>query len=103
MQQSAVDVDAIVAERGKSYGDYRTQALIAQTLKDMFRDCPGWQNLEHIQRESLDMIACKASRILNGNPDHLDSWVDIAGYATIVATRISKPPEGVDNTTPPVL
>jgi hypothetical protein len=46
--------------------------------------------LEYHQRESLDMIACKASRILNGDPNHLDSWVDIAGYATIVATRIPK-------------
>lgn len=92
MPQSSIDLDGIVAERGQSYGDYTAQAFIAQTLKDLFRDCPGWDNLEYHQRESLDMIACKVSRILNGDPNHHDSWVDIAGYATIVATRIPGAP-----------
>jgi len=90
MPQSEVDIEGVVADRGDTYGDYTIQAEIAQTLKDLFRECPGWMRLEYHQRESLDMIACKASRILNGDPNHLDSWVDIAGYATIVATRIPK-------------
>jgi hypothetical protein len=101
MPQSEVNIEGVVADRGNTYGDYTVQAKIAQTLKDFFRECPGWGRLEFHQRESLDMIACKASRILNGDPNHLDSWVDIAGYATIVATRI--PRGGIDKTTPPVL
>jgi hypothetical protein len=36
------------------------------------------------------MIQHKISRILNGNPNHIDSWADIAGYAHIVAIRIPK-------------
>jgi hypothetical protein len=40
------------------------------------------------QRESLDMIQHKISRILNGDPNIVDSWADIAGYAHIVAIRI---------------
>jgi len=94
MPQSTIDIDGVVTERGESYGDYTIQAEIAQTLKDLLRECRGWDNLEYHQRESLDMIACKISRILNGDPNHLDSWVDIAGYATIVATRIPKPTRG---------
>lgn len=101
MPQSLLDIEGVVADRGETYGDYTIQAEIAQTLKDLFRECPGWGRLEYHQRESLDMIACKASRILNGDPNHLDSWVDIAGYATIVATRIPK--GGIDKATPPVL
>jgi len=34
------------------------------------------------------MIFSKIARILNGDPNHLDSWTDIAGYATLVADRL---------------
>ena len=40
------------------------------------------------QLMSLDMIAVKISRIVNGNPSHRDSWLDIAGYAMLVADRL---------------
>jgi len=30
----------------------------------------------------------KLSCIVNGNPDKVDSWVDIAGYATLVSDRL---------------
>jgi hypothetical protein len=40
------------------------------------------------QLQALDMIATKISRIVNGNPNHTDSWTDIAGYATLVADRL---------------
>jgi hypothetical protein len=34
------------------------------------------------------MIATKASRVLQGDPNHADSWADIAGYAQLVAERL---------------
>jgi hypothetical protein len=34
------------------------------------------------------MIAHKIGRIVNGDPDHVDSWVDIAGYAQLVADEL---------------
>jgi hypothetical protein len=34
------------------------------------------------------MIAHKLGRIVNGDPNYVDSWVDIAGYATLVAKRL---------------
>jgi hypothetical protein len=34
------------------------------------------------------MIAHKIGRILNGDPDYIDSWDDIAGYAKLVADRL---------------
>jgi hypothetical protein len=40
------------------------------------------------QQESLDMILHKIGRIVNGDPDYDDSWVDIAGYAKLVADRL---------------
>lgn len=34
------------------------------------------------------MIQHKIARILNGDPDYVDNWVDIAGYAKLVADRL---------------
>jgi len=34
------------------------------------------------------MIAHKIARIINGDPNHLDSWHDIAGYATLVEQEL---------------
>jgi hypothetical protein len=42
------------------------------------------------QIEALDMICHKIGRILNGDPNYADSWVDIAGYAKLVADRLEK-------------
>lgn len=39
--------------------------------------------------EALEMIAHKIGRILNGDPGYADSWVDIAGYAQLVADRLN--------------
>lgn len=40
------------------------------------------------QIECLEMIAHKVGRILNGDPHYHDSWLDVAGYATLVADRL---------------
>jgi hypothetical protein len=34
------------------------------------------------------MICHKMARIMNGDPNYVDSWADIAGYATLVANRL---------------
>ena len=34
------------------------------------------------------MIAHKIGRILAGDPNHIDHWLDIAGYATLVAKEL---------------
>jgi hypothetical protein len=62
-------------------------------LKHFFRStlASNGLTLREEQAESLDMIANKLSRILNGNPHYIDSWTDIAGYATLVTRAISKP------------
>jgi hypothetical protein len=42
------------------------------------------------QREALEMIAHKIARIVNGDPNYADSWLDIAGYAQLVADRLNE-------------
>jgi hypothetical protein len=44
--------------------------------------------LDNDQIEALEMIFSKLARILNGDPNYADSWIDIAGYATLVADRL---------------
>ena len=36
----------------------------------------------------LEMIVHKIGRILAGNPNHLDHWVDVEGYARITKERL---------------
>ena len=81
----------LLHNRGREYGDFRTQGEIAQTLKNVVREFDGWAKMAPHQREAIDMILHKISRIINGNPNFADSWVDIAGYAQITADRCPKP------------
>lgn len=82
------DIATTLAERGKRYGEFTSHASITQGLKDRMRLSPQWINLGQDQCESLEMIAHKIGRILNGDPNYADSWRDIAGYAQLVANRL---------------
>jgi len=88
--EADTNVDAILNERAGNYGPFATQATIAQRLKHVAHTAAGEQGKTFAtdQAEALDMIFSKISRILNGDPNHLDSWTDIAGYATLVADRL---------------
>jgi hypothetical protein len=85
--KSAQEVDAILNTRATTYGAFKDVAQVAQEMKNAIRMCNN-SELEDDQIEALDMIASKIARIVNGNPDHVDSWVDIAGYAQLVADRL---------------
>jgi hypothetical protein len=88
--KNAQEVDAILNERGNTYGSFETVAGTAQDIKSLIHTAliGNPTVLDADQVEALDMIATKIARILNGNPDHVDSWIDIAGYATLVADRL---------------
>lgn len=72
-------------QRGSAYGPFREQAAVAQELKAVIRGAwlSGITTLEPFEVEALDMLATKISRIVCGAPRQLDSWHDIAGYASI--------------------
>lgn len=86
------DIKKVLEERGANYGVFADHAAISQALKGAFRAWPGWEKMLQDQREALDMIAHKIGRIMNGNPHYADSWVDIAGYAMLVAERLGIQP-----------
>lgn len=81
-------IEQTLALRGKRYGAYAEHARITQAIKAAMADSPNWQSLAPDQRETLEMIAHKAGRILNGDPDLHDSWHDIVGYTKLVADRL---------------
>lgn len=77
-----------LAERDESYGSFTSNATVAQNLKAAVRKAGGWDKLAPDQKEAVDMILSKISRLSTGNPDYLDNWHDIAGYASLVETRL---------------
>lgn len=86
------DVNKILSERGGTHGDFSDNARITQSLKNLSRCQPGFDCLNDVQREALDVIYLKIGRILSNQPDFKDHWDDIAGYATLVANRCSQAP-----------
>ena len=88
------DIDETLDNRAKDYGKFIQGAEIMQMLKRMVHNYIELRGtkLAFDQREAIDMIIHKLGRIINGNPDKVDTWVDFAGYAKLVADRL----EGVE-------
>jgi hypothetical protein len=88
--QADTNVDAILNTRASTYGSFVDVARMAQRLKNVAHTAADEQgkSFSADQAEALDMIFSKLARIINGNADHIDSWVDIAGYAKLVSDRL---------------
>lgn len=83
------DVNQVLSQRGKIYGRFSDHARIAQALKDIVRAEPGWNRLTPNMKEAIDMTFHKIARSINGDPRHVDNWVDTAGYNKLVADELS--------------
>ena len=81
-----MDVDKILSERGDRYGDFADVAATAKEIQEsvLLRCGP----LEPFMVIAIQNIAMKLSRVANGNPEYIDNWVDIAGYAQLVANEL---------------
>ncbi len=90
-KQPTEALDVVLKDRGTKYGEFRNHAIIAQDIKDIMRSCGMDRGrMQAFQVEALEMIAHKIGRILNGDPNYADSWIDIAGYAKLVADRLEQ-------------
>jgi len=78
------DRDPLLQEREKTHGSFETNAEVSQKLKAIFAEYGG-DGLPPVYREALDMIALKLSRILSGQHEFKDHWIDVAGYAKLAA------------------
>ena len=90
MESDGTSVDNVLNDRAKDYGKFIEGAEIMQMLKRLVHNYIEQRQtpLAFDQREAIDMIIHKMGRIINGNPDKVDHWVDIAGYAKLVADRL---------------
>lgn len=85
------EIQTTLEERSKVRGDFKDQAFLSQVLKACFRKEPAnWQKLNPSQREALDNIANKLARILTGDPNELDSWLDLEGYPRLIRNQLQK-------------
>jgi hypothetical protein len=83
-------VGKVLDTRAEQYGSFMQSSDTAIRIKGIMHNAIA-RNEVHLfpdQLQALDMIATKISRIVHGNPNHLDSWIDIAGYATLVTDRL---------------
>lgn len=88
-------VDQTLQERGERYGNFETHAQIAQGLKQLMWVTDKWVIMQDDQKQALEVIADKIARILNGDPDYIDNWHDIQGYAKLVEDRLLEDSKGV--------
>jgi len=91
---TSVGIVATLDERAKDYGKFKDGAALMQGIKRLLADHAAKHDKTFTddQWEALEMIVHKIGRIVNGNPDKVDHWTDIAGYAKLVADRL----EGVE-------
>ena len=84
------NVNEMLASREARYGGFEGHAEISQNIKRVICFHAAYDDLAADQKEALEMISHKIARILNGDPNYADNWIDIAGYATLVANRLEK-------------
>jgi len=84
------DVTETLGLRENRYGEFSNVSETSQWLKDIMRGGASWKGMEPFMQESLDLIANKLARIVNGDPFYDDSWHDIGGYAKLVEIEIAK-------------
>jgi hypothetical protein len=89
-EAKAKEVDTILDQRADQYGSFMQSADSAIRIKGIIHNAVARNDMHMFpdQLLALDMIAVKISRIIHGNAAHRDSWLDIAGYAKLVADRL---------------
>lgn len=85
-----MDIETTLGERQKTYGDFADVAHRAQVIKAAMRAGKGWNRLTSCHREALEMIANKMARMLEGDPMHIDTAHDIAGYAQLIVKYLER-------------
>jgi hypothetical protein len=85
-----VSLEQILQDREADYGQFSMLAKLSQNLKEVVQRQYNWAEMPSNHKESIEMILHKISRLINGNSHKADTWLDIAGYATLVASTIMK-------------
>ena len=81
-------IATVLSERGSRYGSLMSNATISQGLKEILHNSSNWEAMPPDMREALDMIVHKIARIVEGDFEYDDSWIDISGYSTLIVERL---------------
>ena len=73
---------ALLDERDSTHGSFIVNGRVSQALKEVFRNEPGWKELDTIHREAIDHICGKFGRIMAGQPTYDDHWI-VTGKRTV--------------------
>lgn len=90
MQLKLPGVRDTLQERAKTYGSFSNgvtiEAEIMRVITERYKKERG-KAMDPICIQWLNHIAIKLSR-LSMTPTHIDSWHDIAGYATLIEKEL---------------
>ncbi len=84
------DLESTLEKRKTTYGSFFKISATSQRLKKALIHTSNFQHLGVSKKESIEMILHKIARIVHGDPEYLDNWHDIAGYATLIEKEINE-------------
>jgi hypothetical protein len=84
LQEFDAAIQKVTQQRGAVYGHPADDFARANLIKSALAECK-----DPLVRHALEMIAVKMARLVN-TPDHIDSLIDIAGYARTAAMCIDR-------------
>ena len=86
------NVNETLEKRGEVYGNFtrgiNLEAIVMDTIKGRYYSEHG-TDMNEWDIVAISKIVMKLSR-LAVSPEHVDSWHDIAGYATLVEQHLTK-------------
>ncbi|WP_151765232.1 DUF6378 domain-containing protein [Acinetobacter soli] len=83
-----MSIEKTLEERGTRYGDFKEVAEMTYQLQQVLKRSQA-SSMNSSQIIALDMICNKMARIVNGDPNYIDNWHDICGYATLVEQELN--------------
>ena len=79
-----MNLQETLAERDQQYGSFTSFADKYIALREQLTKFSNYPLLNNQQKTAIEMILFKCTRLENGNSDHKDTWLDIAGYASLI-------------------
>lgn len=81
-------IEEVLNQRQATYGSFTKNAEVSQMLKYFMAQGTNYKQMPVPHREALEMIVHKIARIVNGDPNYIDNWIDICGYSQLVIEEI---------------
>jgi len=85
------EIKDVLQQRNGTHGNFLDTCATTQELMQVLYRGSNFGALSAPQVESLHMMAHKLARIVNGDPNFEDHWIDIEGYSTLVRIHCIHP------------